>query len=367
MDQKYMKRALTLARRFEGRTSPNPQVGAVLVLGGKIVGEGFHRGPGHPHGEVVALNMAEKIDGAKGADLYVTLEPCSHQGRTPPCTDAIVKAGIKRVFVGAYDPNPDVQGGGAKILERSNIPVSFVGLGTKIEKFYEAYTKFVTKKEPFVTLKAAMTLDGKIAASTGDSKWITSEKSRRFVHGIRARSDAVLVGIGTVIADDPELTVRLTKGKNPIKVIIDPKLAIEKSAKVFTKGGADVIIATFERADSDKVKRLEEMGVVVLSFSRGKGGSEIDLQCLMGELAKRNIMSILVEGGAKIFTNFIKHDIFDKVICIYSPKILTGSDSLGLTTGIGPKKIADAINLYDVNVRRIGEDIAVTGYRPGRI
>ena len=362
-----MKRALTLARRFEGRTSPNPSVGAVVVLGGKIMGEGYHRGPGHPHGEVAALDMAEKAGGAKGGDLYVTLEPCSHHGRTPPCTDAIIKAGIKRVFVGAYDPNPDVKGGGAKILERSKIPVSIVGLGSRVKKFYEPYTKFVTKKEPFVTLKAAMTLDGKIATSTGDSKWITSEKSRRFVHGIRARSDAILVGIGTVMADDPELTVRLTKGKDPIKVIIDPELAIEKNAKVFAKGGADVIIATFKGVDSDKVKRLEEMGVVVLTLSREKGGSGIDLQRLMGELAKRNIMSLLVEGGANIFTNFIKHDTFDKVICIYSPRILTGGDSLGLTTGIGPKKIADAVKLYDVKVRRIGDDIVVAGYRPCRI
>lgn len=367
-----MRRALTLARRYEGRTSPNPPVGAVVVLGGEVVGEGFHKGAGHPHGEAEALNAAGKR--AKGADLYVTLEPCSHHGRTPPCTEAILKSGVKRVFIGTDDPNPIVMGGGARILEDGGVQVSFVEpggrLGRDIRVLYEAYKKFVVEKRPFVVLKAAMTLDGKTATSTGDSKWITSERARRFVHGLRKRYDAVLVGIGTVKADDPELTVRLTVGRNPTKVIIDPRLEIDTGANIFTKGftkgGADVIIAADEGADEEMAKKIEGTGATVIRLKRGEGREGgLDLDRLLSELARRNIMSLLVEGGAKVFTYFIKYGKFDKIIFIYSPRILTGSDPLGLTAGEGPREIGGAVKLENVSVSRIGEDIAVVGYRMG--
>ncbi len=358
-----MRRALTLARRYEGMTSPNPPVGAVVVLRGEVVGEGSHRGAGYPHGEAEALEAAGNRN--EGADLYVTLEPCSHHGRTPPCTEAILKSGVTRVFIGTHDPNPDVMGGGAKILEKGGVSVSFVEpggrLGRDIGVLYESYKKFVVEKWPFVVLKAAMTLDGKIATSTGDSKWITSERARRFVHGLRKRYDAVLVGIGTVKEDDPELTVRLTKGRNPTKVVIDPKLEIDPGANIFSKGGAPVFVAAVEGADKEKIKRLEGVGATVIQIKKGDVG--IDLDRLLGELAKNKVMSLLVEGGAKVFTYFIKYGKFDKIIFIYSPRILTGSDSVGLTAGVGPGKIADAVGLEDVSVRRIGEDIAVIGYR----
>ncbi|MBN1881575.1 MAG: bifunctional diaminohydroxyphosphoribosylaminopyrimidine deaminase/5-amino-6-(5-phosphoribosylamino)uracil reductase RibD [Deltaproteobacteria bacterium] len=362
MNLRFMRRALTLARRFEGRTSPNPPVGAVVVSEGNVVGEGFHRGPGTPHAEVVAI--ADAGERARGADIYVTLEPCCHHGRTPPCTDAIINAGIGRVFFGMCDPNPCVPGDGAGVLSRVGIEVVCDVMGDEITRFYEAYRRFVVSGLPFVTLKAAMTLDGRLAAAGGDSKWITSIDARRYAHRLRAVSDGILVGVGTVLADDPELTVRLVRGTDPVRVIIDPDARTPITARVLAGGGAAAIIAVDETGNAEmqsRMRALEAAGAEVIGLPRD-AGDLMDLSYLLLLLGKRGMMRLLVEGGANVFTYFLKHAIFDKIMFMYAPKILTGDDTLGLTVGPGPRRIADAIKLGGLTVRRAGPDIIVEAY-----
>jgi diaminohydroxyphosphoribosylaminopyrimidine deaminase/5-amino-6-(5-phosphoribosylamino)uracil reductase len=360
MDIRFMKRALAAAARLEGKTTPNPSVGAVFVKGGRIIAEGIHEGPGSPHAEVSALKSGS-VD-AKGADLYVTLEPCSHHGRTPPCADALIDSGVRRVFIGMKDPNPDVRGGGARILREAGVEVVFEGMGGKIERFYEAYTKFVTKKIPFITLKAALTLDGRIATAAGDSQWISSEASRRFVHKIRARSDAVLIGIGTVKKDDPLLTVRMVRGRDPRRVIVDPDLEMPPGARMLSEGKGTVIIGAASDADKKRAEDLIARGAEIIYVGRRDDG-RLDLEGLLAELGRRNVMRLLVEGGANIFTYFITRAIFDKLVLFYAPKILTGSDGLGLTVGRGPERISDAVSVSEMTVRRLGQDFVVQAYR----
>ena len=361
MNLQFMRRALTLARRFEGRTSPNPPVGAVVVSEGNIVGEGFHRGPGTPHAEAGALTDAGGR--ASGADIYVTLEPCSHHGRTPPCTDAIIDAGIGRVFIGMKDPNPHVTGDGAGVLSRAGIKVFTDVMADEIARFYEAYRRFVISGLPFVTLKAAMTLDGRLAAAGGDSKWITSITARRQAHRLRAQTDGILVGVGTVLTDDPELTVRLVRGADPTRIVIDPKARTPLSARILAKGQAGVMIAVDETGDEDmrsRMRALKAAGAEVVEIPRKDG--LMDLSSLLVLLGQRGMMRILVEGGANVFTYFLKHAIFDKIIFIYAPKILTGDDAIGLTVGPGPRRIAEAIELEGLTVRRAGPDFIVEAY-----
>ena len=360
MDIRFMKRALAAAARREGETSPNPPVGAVFVKDGRVVGEGSHEGPGSPHAEVKAL--ASSVAGVRGADLYVTLEPCSHHGRTPPCTDALIDSGVRRVFIGMKDPNPDVRGGGTRILRDAGIEVVVGVMGREIELFYKAYTKFVTRKVPFVTLKAALTLDGRIATSAGDSKWISSERSRRFVHRLRAKSDAVLVGIGTVKKDDPLLTVRMIKGRDPRRVIVDPDLEMPPDARMLTEGTGPVIIGAAHDADRQKAGVLEARRAEIVYLPREADG-KLQIEALLVEMARRDVMRLLVEGGANIFTYFIAHAIFDKIVLVYAPKILTGGDGLGLTVGRGPKRIAEAVGVSDITVHRLGDDFVVEAYR----
>jgi diaminohydroxyphosphoribosylaminopyrimidine deaminase/5-amino-6-(5-phosphoribosylamino)uracil reductase len=360
MNIRFMKRALAAAARFEGKTSPNPPVGAVFVKDGHIIAEGAHEGPGSPHAEVSALTSCA-VD-VRGADLYVTLEPCSHHGRTPPCTDALIDSGVRRVFIGMEDPNPDVRGGGARILRDAGIEVVVEGMGRKIGQFYEAYTKFVTKKTPFVTLKAALTLDGKIATAAGDSRWISSDASRRFVHRMRAKSDAVMVGIGTAKKDDPLLTVRMTRGRDPRRVIVDPDLAMPPDARMFSEGSGTVIIGAAQDADRKAAGDLNARGAEIVYVPREDDG-RLSIEALLVEIAKRNVMRLLVEGGANIFTYFITRAIFDKIVFIYAPKILTGGDGLGLTVGPCPEKIADAVMVSEMTVRRLGDDFIVQAYR----
>jgi diaminohydroxyphosphoribosylaminopyrimidine deaminase / 5-amino-6-(5-phosphoribosylamino)uracil reductase len=359
MHARFMKRALAAAARYEGMTSPNPPVGAVFVKDGHIIAEGAHEGPGSVHAEVAALSRA---GGVKGSDLYVTLEPCSHYGRTPPCTDALIESGVRRVIIGMEDPNPDVRGGGARILREAGVDVAMEGMGSKIERFYEAYTKFVTRKVPFVTLKAALTLDGRIATAAGDSKWITSEASRRFVHRMRAKSDAVLVGIGTVKKDDPLLTVRMVRGRDPRRVVVDPDLEMPTSARMLSEGTGAVMIGAAADADKERAEKLTARGAEIVYVPRTDDG-RLDIESLLVELARRNVMRLLVEGGANIFTYFITRAIFDKIVLIYAPKILTGGDGLGLTTGRGPERIAEAAAVSEMTVRRLGEDFIVEAYR----
>jgi len=364
-----MKRALRLARR--GKTSPNPMVGAVVVREGRIVGEGFHLKAGEPHAEVFALRKAGEL--AKGADLYVTLEPCCHQGRTPPCTDAVIRSGVKRVFAAMQDPNPEVGGKGFEILRRAGIEVQVGLMESEARELNEAYIKRVTTGLPFVLWKAAMTLDGKIATRTGDSRWVTGESARRYVHKLRAESDGVMVGIGTVLADDPELTVRdgamgrpsfakASAGrrgdaeKQPIRVVVDSQGRTPVDAKV-VNGEAPTIIIMGRKACEEKLDELWAAGVRILCVQDVEGG--VDLGYSMAELGKMGINRILFEGGGELAASMLAEGLVDKGLVFIAPKIVGGRDAKTPVEGKGVELMSQALAVSELKVRRFGDDIAL--------
>ncbi len=345
-----MKRALRLAQKALGKTSPNPLVGAVIVKAGRTIAEGYHEMPGLPHAEAVALERAGAK--ARGATLYVNLEPCCHLNkRTPPCAQAIIRAGIKRVVVGMIDPNPKVSGRGVELLRRSGIDVQVGILEEESKRLNEFYIKHITTGMPFVILKVAMTLDGKIATESGDSKWITSLPSRRYVHKLRSTVDAVLTGIGTVRADDPELTVRLVKGRNPVRVVVDPEFEISMDANILKTPPPTII---FTR---NKNHPPLPDGIEVEYFD----SERLDLRDAMKRLYQKGITSVLIEGGSSINYNALRDGVVDKVLFFISPKIIGGKDSItpvgGVSTGLDkPWRIRD------MKTRRIGKDILIEGY-----
>jgi len=356
----YMRRALRLAKRGLGRTSPNPAVGAVIVKNGQIVGEGYHKRAGLPHAEVEAIKAAGKE--TKGADLYVTLEPCNHYGRTPPCTEAILKAGIKRVFVGMRDPNPHVTGGGVEYLRQKGIYVETGILEEECRRLNEVFIKYITKGTPFVSLKLAATLDGKIALASGEAKWITNEKSRRFVHRLRDIHDAILVGIGTVLKDNPSLTTRLPhkKGKDPVRIILDSKLRIPLEAKVLhLNSQAPTWIVTSTQAPAEKIEALKRLGaeVMVVNLENGR----LSLMELLKVLGEKKITSLLVEGGAQVATSFLKQHLVDKVYFFYAPKLF-GMPHLPMLGELGIESMREVIALKDISLRRFEDDILIIGY-----
>jgi diaminohydroxyphosphoribosylaminopyrimidine deaminase/5-amino-6-(5-phosphoribosylamino)uracil reductase len=359
---KFMKAAIRLAKKGVGKVSPNPLVGAVLVKGGKIIGKGHHNIFGGPHAEINALAKAGKM--ARGADIYINLEPCCHHGKTPPCVDALIKNGISRAFIGMVDPNPSVKGMGIKRLEKEGIEVHIGILEDECKKLNESFIKFITKNVPFIILKAASTLDGKTATCTGDSKWITSEESRKIVHRIRYSVDAVMVGIGTVLADDPLLTVRLPKSakKNPFRIIVDSSLRIPLESMVLGHElSRETIIATSpEKAGSKKAQTIRQKGAHILGVPLTRQG--VDLIQLIKLTGKMGISSILIEGGSELNASALEAGIIDKVIFFYSPKIIGGRNAKGIIGGSGLKKIADAINLTGVSIRRLKNDFFVEGY-----
>lgn len=355
LHEDYMKVAVALAKKGVGRTSPNPAVGAVVVKNRNIIGRGYHKKAGLPHAEVYALQQAGKR--AKGADLYITLEPCNHYGRTPPCTDSIIRAGIKKVFVGMKDPNPLVSGKGIQRLKKAGIKVK-AGLDEKkCRGINEAYIKYITTKTPLVTLKLASTLDGKIAASSGDSKWITGTASRKHVHKMRSVNDAVMVGIGTVLRDNPELTTRLVKGENPVRIVVDSALRIPMHAKVLDDQRGSVLIATTKMGMSEKVKRLKAKGAEVLVLPVKDNG--VDLRELMTELGKREITSVMMEGGARLAASALRQGVVDKVALFYAPKIV-GQEGLSMIGELGIKKLTHALNLKNMSCTKLGDDILLT-------
>jgi diaminohydroxyphosphoribosylaminopyrimidine deaminase/5-amino-6-(5-phosphoribosylamino)uracil reductase len=354
-----MKRALVLARRGVGKTSPNPAVGCVVARNNEIVGEGWHRKAGTPHAEVHALRAAG--ESARGADVYVTLEPCAHYGKTPPCADALIRAGVARVFVGMTDPNPLVSGRGLDALRNAGIDVECGVLEPECRMVNEPFIKHVTTGLPFVILKSAMTLDGKTATATGDSKWVTNEESRRYVHRMRAKVDAVMVGVGTVLADDPQLTCRMgVRGRDPLRVIVDSRLRTPLTAALFTMTSpAKTVIAATE-PDPSRVGAFEEAGAEIL-VCRQKGG-RVDLEDLLRKLGARGIQSVLLEGGRELVGSALRTGIIDKYLLFYAPKILGAEGGFGLCAGAGPDRMADAFRLRDVTVTRFGGDLLVTGY-----
>jgi diaminohydroxyphosphoribosylaminopyrimidine deaminase/5-amino-6-(5-phosphoribosylamino)uracil reductase len=358
-DTAYMKQALGLARKGLGRTSPNPLVGAVVVRKGVVVGQGFHQRAGGPHAEVIALSRAGEKAG--GADLYVTLEPCNHFGRTPPCTQAVLESGVKRVIIGMADPNPHVRGGGADLLRTQGIEVVQGVLEEDCRRLNEVYLKWVTTGFPFVVLKAAISLDGRIATRTGDSKWISNEKSRLLVHRLRNQVDALLIGSGTVLADDPRLTVRLPRGKikDPWRIIIDPGLVTPRRARILS-GPAKTLIVTGGKASSKKIKDLEARGLEILSLPERAG--RISIKGLLAVLGRRGITSLLVEGGAEVYASFIEEKQADKVILFIAPCLIGGREARGLLGGRGVARISQAVRLKEMKVRTLAGDILVEGY-----
>ena len=352
-DEYYMKMALKLARRGAGWTSPNPMVGAVIVRDGKIIGKGYHRKFGEAHAEVNAINDVSRS--VEGATFYVTLEPCSHHGKTPPCVDRIIEAKASKVVIGTVDPNPLVSGRGISILNDHGIETEAGVLGEQCEAMNEKFFKFMRTGMPFVTLKYAQTLDGRIASSTGHSQWISSEPSLRFAHRLRGLHDAVLVGIGTVAADDPDLRVRLARGRNPLRVVADSTLRIPSGARVLdNQDVAKTLIATGSLRGRGSLSMLEERAIETLIIDE-KGKGVLDLKKLLAELGKRQISSVLVEGGAGIITSFVRESLFDRIIVITAPKILgRGIEAVG---DLGISRIDDSVQLKIEQVCRKGEDI----------
>lgn len=362
MDEKYMEQALCIAQYAAGRTSPNPMVGAVIVRDGRVVGQGWHRQAGTPHAEVHALRQAGEL--AHGATMYVTLEPCSHHGRTGPCTEAVIDAGIKKVIVSMTDPNPLVAGQGIARLRDAGIEVIEGVMAAEAAKMNEVFIKWISTKKPFVVLKSAMSLDGKIAAHTGHSQWITGSKAREVVHQLRDRYDGILVGIGTVLADNPSLTTRLEiPGKNPLRIIVDSKARIPLDAEVITDGLPTVIAVTSE-ASQGKLDSLRACGITIIT-TEAKGG-RVDLQQLFNILGEQGITSILVEGGASINASVIDENLVDKIKWFIAPKIIGGESAPGPVGGIGIADVNHAALFEEIKMESIGEDILISAYLRNR-
>ncbi|MGI8907520.1 MAG: bifunctional diaminohydroxyphosphoribosylaminopyrimidine deaminase/5-amino-6-(5-phosphoribosylamino)uracil reductase RibD [Candidatus Sumerlaeaceae bacterium] len=363
-DHDYMHRALELARQGTGMTSPNPLVGAVVVKRGRIRGEGYHRQVGLPHAEVEALAKVRDADAA-GSTLYVTLEPCIHHGRTPPCIDLIVAKKIGRVVVPHSDPNPMVAGKGFRALRKAGIQVDVGLMEPEARRLNEAFITFHTLQRPFMIAKWAMTLDGRIAAESGQSKWITNEKSRTYVHEVRACVDAVMVGIGTVLQDNPMLNVRLTdyNRRQPKRVIVDGHLRIPVRAKCLELGHlGECILATTEAAPPDKIARLEDAGHIVLQM-KGRRGL-IDMKELILGLHRYEIQSVLCEGGSSMHGSLLREKLVDKVIAFVAPKLIGGDNAKRPVTGWELPAMGKALALEDVVIRTFDDDICVEGYVP---
>lgn len=355
-DEDYMKLALRLARRGLGKTNPNPVVGAVIVKDGRIIGKGYHHYFGGNHAEIDAIrNAVEAVD---GATLYVTLEPCCHQGKkTPPCVDTLVRRRIRRVVIGTLDPNPKVNGQGVEFLRRHGLETRVGVLEAECRALNEAHFKYMTTGLPLVTVKFAQTADGRIATVTGSSQWLSSAESRRLAHRLRATSDAVMVGIGTVVADDPELTVRLVRGRSPPRIILDSGLRIPMESKVIqSRSVAPVVIATTSPADTGKLASLREMGIEVLLTGRDESG-EVDIKQLLLTLGQRGIASLLVEGGAQVTTSLLRLNLVDRLVIVLTPKIMgRGIEAVG---ELNISDVSQVIRLSFDRVYRSGADLII--------
>jgi diaminohydroxyphosphoribosylaminopyrimidine deaminase/5-amino-6-(5-phosphoribosylamino)uracil reductase len=350
-DEQYMKRALQLARRGIGAVSPNPMVGAVIVRSDRIIAEGWHRKFGADHAEIDAL---KRVAGSvRDATIYVTLEPCCHWGKTPPCVDTMIEQGIKRVVIATLDPNPLVDGKGAQILQDHGIEVTVGVLERAARKLNEVYFHYICTGLPFITIKYAQSLDGRIATVQGNSRWISSERARRFTHCLRAQHDAIMVGIGTVLIDDPLLTVRLVKGRNPLRICLDSKLRIPLNAQVLGDDG-ETLIATTDASDKEKVAAIQKQGKELLVVQKGANG-RVGLRPLMKVLAEKGIASILVEGGKEVITSLLQEGLVNRMVVITAPLILgKGIEAIG---DLGIIDLDKAIKPSACEIKRIGEDV----------
>ncbi|TVY11558.1 bifunctional diaminohydroxyphosphoribosylaminopyrimidine deaminase/5-amino-6-(5-phosphoribosylamino)uracil reductase RibD [Paenibacillus cremeus] len=358
-DEYYMKLALQLASAATGQTGINPVVGCVLVKDGRIVGMGAHLKRGEAHAEIHALQMAGPE--AKGSTAYVTLEPCSHHGKTPPCSDRLIREGVQRVVVAATDPNPLVAGSGLNRLRAHGIEVTSGLLEREANLLNETFNKFITSRRPFVTVKSASTLDGKIAAKTGDSKWITNSASRSFVHTLRHRHQAIMVGIGTVLADDPALTTRLdVPGLNPTRVVVDSTLRLSPDAQLVRDGAAPTVVLTTDRAPEARRRELEARGVTIIDCGPGPA---VDLSATMARLGEREIGSLLVEGGGKLSGALLEQRLVDKLVLFFAPKIIGGGPlAPGNFDFAGFEAMQEAIRLERISLQQFEDDICITGY-----
>ncbi|MGB7365412.1 MAG: bifunctional diaminohydroxyphosphoribosylaminopyrimidine deaminase/5-amino-6-(5-phosphoribosylamino)uracil reductase RibD [Carnobacterium jeotgali] len=355
----YMRMALDLARKGKGWTTPNPLVGAIIVKGGRVIGQGYHQKYGQPHAEVNAIASAK--EDVTGATLYVTLEPCSHFGKTPPCSDLLIDKNIKRVVVGTLDPNPLVAGKGIERLRSNGIEVVTGVLEEESQKLNEIFIKYIVTKEPFVVMKNAMSLDGKIATVTGESQWISGESSRKQVHSLRHELAGIMVGIETIIKDDPQLTSRTLNSRNPIRIVVDSQLRIPIASKVLTQQDkAKTIVATTRRANKEKLDTLKQMGIEVL-VTKEKSG-RVDLQELMKLLGAKGIDSILLEGGANLNFSALEEGIVDKIQSYIAPKIIGGKEAKTAVEGAGVHSLKNAFQIDRMTPVMVGEDLFVEGY-----
>lgn len=354
MNNKYMRLALNLAKK--GTPAPNPYVGAVIVKNRRIIGKGYHKRAGTAHAEIQALKSVKNPGDAKGATIYVNIEPCNHYGKTPPCVEGIIKSGIKKVVFAMKDPNPNVKGNGEKELIKHRIKIEKGILENKAKKLNEVFIKYVTTKIPFVVLKTAMSMDGKIATKNWDSKWITGKKAREYAHCLRSKYDAILVGINTVLKDNPRLTARIKNKKNPLRIVLDSRLRIPLTAHVLKD--KNILIATSKQHNKIKKKKLEKKGISIFVL----GEKKINIKKLLKKLGKINVSSILVEGGSKVQGSFIDQRLVDKVIFFYAPKIIGGKNAKPAIGGKGASNMKKAIELKDVEMKRIGQDFIVEAY-----
>lgn len=360
-DRYYMQMALALAARGTGCTSPNPLVGAVVVKDGRVVGRGYHERFGEAHAEVNALREAGAH--ARGATLYVTLEPCNHTGKTPPCTRQILACGIRRVVVAMADPNPGVTGGGAARLRAAGVEVVEGLAAEDARRQNEAYLKHTLSGTPFVILKCAATLDGRIATRSGDARWVSGPESRQFVHALRHAVDAIMVGVATVKADDPSLTTRLPdrRGCDPTRIVLDTRLSIPLNARVLTQSSAaKTILATGPEVSADRRRQVEAAGAEVLPAPCRNG--RVDLAALMHTLGARGIASVLIEGGSRVSGAVLRAGLVDKLYVFYAPKLLGGDDGIPICRGPGPERMQDCLDVGRIHVRRFGDDIMIEGY-----
>jgi diaminohydroxyphosphoribosylaminopyrimidine deaminase/5-amino-6-(5-phosphoribosylamino)uracil reductase len=351
--QRFMRLALEEASRGLGRTAPNPAVGAVLVRGGRVVGRGHHARAGSPHAEIEALRRAGAK--ARGADLYTTLEPCDHFGRTPPCSLALIEAGVRRVFVGSRDPNPVVNGKGTTRLRRAGVEVVAGPLQDECDALNAPWFRFISSGRPFVTLKVAATLDGRIATASGDSRWVSGPEARAWVHRLRDRVDAVLVGRGTALADDPRLTTRLPggAGRDPLRVVLDTDLQLPATLRLFRqRSAARTLVLHAAKRERDLGPRVD-----LLRCARGPGG--LDLDDVLAGLAGRGVVHLLVEGGGKVAASFLSAGLVDRLALVLAPRVLGGGISWSGSSG--PARMSDALALRDLTVERLGDDLLVQG------
>jgi diaminohydroxyphosphoribosylaminopyrimidine deaminase/5-amino-6-(5-phosphoribosylamino)uracil reductase len=357
-DETYMRLALQMAEAAKGQTGINPVVGCVIVNNGRIVGMGAHLQRGSQHAEIHALQMAREQ--AEGSTVYVTLEPCSHYGRTPPCSDRLIAEKVQRVVVAAMDPNPQVAGSGIARLRAHGVEVEVGLLEHEAKRANEMFNKYILSREPFVTLKTASTLDGKIAAKTGDSKWITGAESREFVHTLRHQHQGIMVGVNTIVHDDPSLTTRLSvPGLQPLRVIIDSKLRLPLDAKVVLQNPEKTLIITTKQASMDQIKRLNALGVEVLKCGEGP---RVDLREAMKRLGEREISSILLEGGGTLNGAMLEAGLIDKMILFFAPKIIGGLESPSNFTFAGFSAMNQAVPLDDLEFKQFAGDFCVIGY-----